>query len=89
MKSPGLVGEFTRYEITLIIIREGVNEYLIADTVQTVETPWMASAIQGVRNSDKWLKANLHGFVRAGRDTQFTSYAFFMVEQDMHIFSFD
>jgi len=76
VKSPGLVGEFTRYEVTLILTREGVNKYLII----RARTPWMASVTQGVRDIDKWLEANLHGFIRAGRYTQLTSYAFFMVE---------
>ena len=51
VKSPGLVGEFTRYEVAFILIREGVNKYLIIRAL----TPWMAAATQGVRNSDKRL----------------------------------
>ena len=82
VKFPGVVGEFTRYEITLVSRKGGVKCLIIR-----YRTPWMASTTQGVRDSDKQLEANLHGFIRAGRYTQFTSYAFFMIKQDMHLFS--
>jgi hypothetical protein len=51
-------------------------------------TPWVAEATQGVRDSDKRLKANLHGFVGASGYAQFAGDALFMIKQDMHLFSF-
>ena len=53
VKSPGLVGELTRYEIVLLVLRYGINKYLIIHYIQYEHPVDGFHHPQGVRESDK------------------------------------